>query len=84
MDESPVKNKQTSRVIDSLHGEIDDLKTELENVKQTSEDYKKKCAILAKKNDLFVDQLANAKHENESMILKANITILAPTMNRFS
>lgn len=60
-----MKNKQTSRVIDSLHGEIDDLKTELENVKQTSEDYKKKCAILAKKNDLFVDQLANAKHEND-------------------
>lgn len=65
MEESPVKNKQTSRVIDSLHGEIDDLKTELENAKQTSEDYKKKCAILSKKNDLFVDQLANAKHEND-------------------
>lgn len=62
---SPVKNKATSRVIDSLHSQIDGLKTELETVKMSHDEYKKKFEMLSKKNDLFVDQLANAKHEND-------------------
>ncbi|CAH2350010.1 putative SWI5-dependent HO expression protein 3 [[Candida] railenensis] len=63
---SPVKQKGTSsRVIDSLHTTIDDLKEELDSVKISHDDYKKKYTSASKKNDSFVDQLANAKHEND-------------------
>ncbi|ODV77653.1 uncharacterized protein CANTADRAFT_55739, partial [Suhomyces tanzawaensis NRRL Y-17324] len=62
---SPVKHKHTSRVIDSLHSQIDTLKTELDSVRISSDDYKKKYSLILKKNESFVDQLANAKHEND-------------------
>lgn len=62
---SPIKHKPTSRVIDSLHSEIDTLKNELESVRLSHDTYKKNFAVASKKNDLFVDQLANAKHEND-------------------
>lgn len=65
MAESPVKHKPTSRVIDSLHTQIDDLKTELEDVRLSHGEYKKKALILASKNESLVDQLANCKHEND-------------------
>ncbi|KAL7666074.1 SWI5-dependent HO expression protein 3 [[Candida] zeylanoides] len=67
MDEgSPAKNKGTSsRVIDSLHSTIDQLKQELETSRGAHDDYRKKYALAAQKNDSFVDQLANAKHEND-------------------
>lgn len=64
-DTSPVKHKPTTKVIDSLHSEIDSLKNELESVKLSHDNYKKNYAVASKKNDLFVDQLANAKHEND-------------------
>lgn len=64
-DTSPIKHKPTSRVIDSLHSEIDALKNELESVKSSHDSYKKNFTVVSKKNDLFVDQLANAKHEND-------------------
>lgn len=62
---SPRKNKPTSKVIDSLHSQIDLLKTELDSTKVAHDDYKKKYLISSKKNESFVDQLANAKHEND-------------------
>lgn len=65
MEESPLKHKPTSKVIDSLHSQIDSLKNELEAVKLSHDDYKKKYSIASKKNESFVDQLANAKHEND-------------------
>ena len=65
MDESPIKNKPTSRVIDSLHTQIDTLKTQLETIKSSNDDFKKKNTLLNSKNESFVDQLANAKHEND-------------------
>lgn len=65
MEESPSKKPTSSRVIDSLHKEIDQLKDELETVKLSNSNYKKKFEIVNKKNELFVDQLANAKHEND-------------------
>lgn len=64
-DTSPKKHKPTSRVIDSLHSDIDSLKNELESVRSSHDTYKKNLAVASKKNDLFVDQLANAKHEND-------------------
>lgn len=65
MDESPSKKPTSSKVIDSLHGEIDQLKEELENVKTSNNNYKKKYELANKKNELYIDQLANAKHEND-------------------
>lgn len=65
MEESPVKHKPTSKVIETLHTQIDALKTELESTKTQHDDYKKKYSIASKKNELFVDLLANAKHEND-------------------
>lgn len=62
---SPVKNKHTSKVIDSLHSEIDALKEELSSVKISQESYKKNYSLALKKNELFIDQLANTKHEND-------------------
>lgn len=64
MEESPRK-PTSSKVIDSLHQEIDTLKSELESTKLSNSSYKKKFEILSKKNELYVDQLANAKHEND-------------------
>ncbi|GEQ71939.1 hypothetical protein JCM33374_g5625 [Metschnikowia sp. JCM 33374] len=65
MDDSPRKQKSTSKVIDSLHSQIDSLKHEMEVIKISCSDYKKKSNILASKNDSLVDQLANCKHEND-------------------
>lgn len=65
MSESPVKNKPTSRVIDSLHSQIDTLKNELEDLRMSNRENQKKVSILSLKNDSLVDQLANAKHEND-------------------
>ncbi|ODV67436.1 hypothetical protein HYPBUDRAFT_156241 [Hyphopichia burtonii NRRL Y-1933] len=65
MDENNPMKKPTSKVIDSLHSQIDSLKNELDSIKISHDDYKKKYSIIAKKNDSFVDQLANAKHEND-------------------
>ncbi|CAH6719188.1 putative SWI5-dependent HO expression protein 3 [[Candida] jaroonii] len=64
MEESPRK-PTSSRVIDSLHQEIDSLKSELESTKLSNSSYKKKFEILSQKNESYVDQLANAKHEND-------------------
>lgn len=55
----------SSRVIDSLHQQIDVLKNDVETHRSSSEDYKKKYTLAAKKNDSIVDQLANTKHEND-------------------
>lgn len=65
MEDSPVKHQPTSRVIDSLHSQIDSLRSELQELQMSNSDYKKKTSILASKNDSFVDQLANCKHEND-------------------
>ncbi len=66
MDEgSPAKNKGTSlRVIDLLHSTIDQLKQELETVFGAQYDYRKNTPGGTEER-LFVDQLANAKHEDD-------------------
>lgn len=65
MAESPVKHKPTSRVIDSLHSEIDALKTELADLRMSNSENRKKASLLTTKNESLVDQLANCKHEND-------------------
>lgn len=62
--ESPQK-KSTSRVIERLQTEIDELKNEVEELRFSNQSFKKKNELLTKKNESFVDQLANAKHEND-------------------
>ncbi|RCK64874.1 SWI5-dependent HO expression protein 3 [Candida viswanathii] len=73
---SPSKNSSKStatpvssstKVIDSLHSKIDQLTDELTTLKQSHQELTKKHTIVAKKNDSFVDQLANAKHENDML-----------------
>lgn len=64
-DTNAVKHSNTSMVIESLHGEIDRLKKELEQL-SSNYDLQKRSSITAnKRNELYVDQLANAKHEND-------------------
>lgn len=65
MPDSPVKTKTSSKVIDLLHTQIDDLKSELETLRDSHRDYKKRALVLQSKNDSLVDQLANYKHEND-------------------
>ncbi|EGV62447.1 mother-specific HO expression [Yamadazyma tenuis] len=65
MEDSPSRKPTSSKVIDTLHKEIDALKEELENLKVSNSTYKKKCEIVTRRNESFVDQLANAKHEND-------------------
>lgn len=57
----------STKVIDSLHSKIDELTDELTTLKQSHQELTKKHAVVAKKNDSFVDQLANAKHENDML-----------------
>lgn len=65
MTEENKTQKPTSRVIDSLHSEIDELKSEREHLKLSHDEFKKRNAILTSKNDSLLDQLANYKHEND-------------------
>lgn len=64
MDTSPLK-RTTTRVIDALQQEIDVLKSTLRGVQVSSDECMKRCQVLAMRNELVVDQLANQKHENE-------------------
>ncbi|RKP29405.1 hypothetical protein METBISCDRAFT_4587, partial [Metschnikowia bicuspidata] len=65
MNEEIKTQKSTSKVIDSLHSQIDELKNELEILKASHNESKKRHTILSSRNDSLVDQLANYKHENE-------------------
>lgn len=65
MSSSPTKQKSTSRVIDDLHSKIDVLTEELDNLKVSHSEHKKRSANLSTKNDSLIDQLANCKHEND-------------------
>lgn len=59
------QNVKSSKVIDQLHLQIDELKQELELVKLSADEYKKKYTLVMQKNDLTLDQMANLKHEND-------------------
>lgn len=65
MTEEIKTQKSTSKVIDSLHSQIDELRNELEVLKLSHNEHKKRNTILSTKNDSLVDQLANYKHEND-------------------
>ncbi|KAK6197997.1 SWI5-dependent HO expression protein 3 [Scheffersomyces amazonensis] len=58
-------NNNTSKVIDSLHSQIDSLKEQLETVQLSCDDYRKKYTVVSQKNESYLDQLANSKHEGD-------------------
>lgn len=62
---SPNKSSSSTRVIESLHRQIDELKLELLDTKSRNEELKKKNEIVQKRRDQLVEQLSNAKHDNE-------------------
>lgn len=68
---SPQKSANTlsssSRVIDSLQSTIDKLTDEITTLKQSNQETTKKNQILSQRNESFVDQVANLKHENEML-----------------
>lgn len=55
----------TSRVIDSLQREIDDLKRNLLENRETLNETKQKYSILQKRNETMLEQLSNSKHQAE-------------------
>ncbi|KAI5950656.1 SHE3 [Candida theae] len=71
MSSSPQKSANTvsssSRVIDSLQSTIDKLTDEITTLKQNNQETTKKNQILSQRNESFVDQVANLKHENEML-----------------
>lgn len=66
---SPTKAKLlgTTRVIDNLHSEIDELKLALETSEAKVKEYKQKCEVINKRSVQVIETLTNTKHENEMM-----------------
>ncbi|KAI3404974.2 SHE3 [Candida oxycetoniae] len=67
---SPSKGKSSgssSRVIDSLQKSIDELSLEIARLKTTNQELGKKNQIINGKNESYLDQLANLKHENDML-----------------
>lgn len=65
---SPFKKPLTggsSRVIESLHQEIDVLKDEQIKLKNQNQELKKSYELVGKRRDELLEQLSNSKHENE-------------------
>ncbi|KAH3663835.1 hypothetical protein OGAPHI_005238 [Ogataea philodendri] len=55
----------TSRVIESLQGEIDRLGDEVDDKDTEIADLKRKLAVVSRQNQVFGEQLSNARHERE-------------------
>lgn len=66
-DDSVSRAKGTSKVIDQLHSTIDALRHQLESSDLEVSKEKRKYSTLKQKSDSLIDQLVNAKHENEVM-----------------
>lgn len=64
---SPSKQTSSSRVIESLHTEIDGLKAELVKLKSNNEEIKKSYELVRKRRDHLMEQLSNSKHENDTV-----------------
>lgn len=65
--DTPRKGTSSTRVIESLHAKVDELKLELLDVKNRNDELKKGNNIVAKRRDQLVEQLSNAKHENDTV-----------------
>lgn len=61
------KKGGSSRVIEALHSEIDELKSELIQARSRSEELKKTNDVIKKRRDQLVEQISNVKHENDTV-----------------
>lgn len=59
--------RRSGRVIESLHSEIDALKTDLIKSKQTNDEYKKSNELLKTRRDKLLEQLSNSRHEVDTI-----------------
>jgi SWI5-dependent HO expression protein 3 len=64
---SPRKATSSTRVIESLHRELDELKLEMLNYKNRNAELKKANEIVTRRRDQLVEQLSNSKHENDTV-----------------
>jgi hypothetical protein len=64
---SPRKVTSSTRVIESLHRELDDLKLEVLNYKNKNAELKKANEIVTKRRNQLVEQISNVKHENDTV-----------------
>lgn len=55
----------TSKVIDTLHSQIDALQAQLQETTVSLNECRKKNSILSKRNEDMVEQLSNANHQAE-------------------
>ncbi|KAG7844703.1 hypothetical protein KL941_003443 [Ogataea angusta] len=58
-------NGGTSKVIESLHMQIDDLKDKLEDTQAELDEFKRKLSAVVKHNETLTEKLSNARHQNE-------------------
>lgn len=61
---SPSKNS-SSKFIETLHKEIDELKLNNLKLKNANDEQIKKNELISKKRDQLIEQLSNCKHEND-------------------
>jgi hypothetical protein len=64
---SPRKATSSTRVIESLYRELDELKLEVLNYKNKNAELKKANEIVTKRRNQLVEQLSNVKHENDTV-----------------
>ncbi|KAG7893247.1 hypothetical protein KL905_002826 [Ogataea polymorpha] len=55
----------TSKVIESLHSQIDGLKDKLDDTQAELDEYKRKLSVVVKQNETLTEKLSNARHQNE-------------------
>ncbi|KAH3680105.1 hypothetical protein WICMUC_000506 [Wickerhamomyces mucosus] len=64
---SSPKKTSSSRVIESLHNEIDQLKLENLKLKNSNDELKKANELITNRRNQLLEQLSNSKHENETI-----------------
>jgi hypothetical protein len=65
---SPIKTPSTSsRFIEQLHRENDEIKSENLRLKNSNEELKKSNELVKKRRDQLVEQLSNAIHQNDTV-----------------
>ncbi|KAG7702965.1 hypothetical protein KL933_002283 [Ogataea haglerorum] len=55
----------TSKVIESLHMQIDGLKGQLDDTQAELDEFKRKLSVVVKHNETLAEKLSSARHQNE-------------------
>ncbi|GME75319.1 unnamed protein product [[Candida] boidinii] len=61
----PSKPSGTSRVIESLHQQIDTLTNQVNELNADVTELKQKNSLITRRNETLIEQLSNAKHQTE-------------------